>query len=96
MTSRDPIGTYMRTLASRLGQLDKADNPLKMAPHTAEEVIADRWEHPYGREQAAFPVNGLRAAKYWPTVSRVDNAYGDRNLVCSCPPVAEYAEAPVA
>ncbi len=78
------------------GQLDKADNPLKMAPHTAEEVIADRWEHPYGREQAAFPVNGLRAAKYWPTVSRVDNAYGDRNLVCSCPPVAEYAEEPVA
>ncbi len=78
------------------GKLDKADNPLKMAPHTADEVIADNWDHAYGRERAAFPVAGLRNAKYWPTVSRVDNAYGDRNLVCSCPPVAEYAEEPVA
>jgi glycine dehydrogenase len=72
------------------GKLDKADNPLKMAPHTAEEVISDQWNHGYGREQAAFPVPGLRQAKYWPTVSRVDNAYGDRNLVCSCPPLSEY------
>lgn len=77
------------------GRLDKADNPLKMAPHTAGEVIADTWQHAYGRERAAFPVNSLRASKYWPTVSRVDNAYGDRNLVCSCPPVEEYAEEPL-
>ena len=76
------------------GKLDKADNPLKMAPHTAEEVIGDQWDHAYGREQAAFPVAGLRQAKYWPTVSRVDNAYGDRNLVCSCPPIEQYAEQP--
>jgi len=74
------------------GKLDKADNPLKMAPHTCEEVISDTWSHTYGREQAAYPVHGLRAWKYWPTVSRVDNAYGDRNLVCSCPPVSEYME----
>ncbi|MBP9081018.1 MAG: aminomethyl-transferring glycine dehydrogenase [Flavobacteriales bacterium] len=74
------------------GKLDKADNPLKMAPHTAEEVIADQWNHAYGRERAAFPVAGLRNAKYWPTASRVDNAYGDRNLVCSCPPIEDYTE----
>ncbi|HRN38742.1 MAG TPA: hypothetical protein PLL18_17665, partial [Flavobacteriales bacterium] len=55
------------------GKLDKADNPLKMAPHTAEEALADQWGHTYGRERAVYPVNGLRAAKYWPTVSRVDN-----------------------
>ena len=78
------------------GRLDKVDNPLKMAPHTAGEVIADTWQHAYGRERAAYPVPGLRAWKYWPTVSRVDNAYGDRNLVCSCPPVEEYAEVPMA
>jgi glycine dehydrogenase len=72
------------------GKLDKADNPLKMAPHTAEEALADQWGHAYGRERAVYPVSGLRAAKYWPTVSRVDNAYGDRNLVCSCPPIEEY------
>ncbi len=77
------------------GKLDKADNPLKMAPHTAEEVIADQWNHSYGREQAAYPVPSIRAGKYWPTVSRVDNAYGDRNLVCSCPPMEDYAEHPV-
>ena len=74
------------------GKLDKADNPLKMAPHTADEVISDSWQHGYGREQAAFPVQGIRAGKYWPTSSRVDNAYGDRNLVCSCPPIEAYAE----
>jgi glycine dehydrogenase len=67
-----------------------------MAPHTCAEVVADKWSHPYGREQAAFPVPGLHDWKYWPAVSRVDNAYGDRNLVCSCPPVSEYMEEPVA
>ena len=66
-----------------------------MAPHTAEEVIADQWNHGYGREQAAYPVPGIRAWKYWPAVSRVDNAYGDRNLVCSCPPIEEYTEQPL-
>ncbi|MFZ1616459.1 MAG: aminomethyl-transferring glycine dehydrogenase [Flavobacteriales bacterium] len=74
------------------GKMDKADNPLKMAPHTADEVITDNWQHGYGREQAAFPVNTLRTGKYWPTASRVDNAFGDRNLVCSCPPIEAYSE----
>ncbi|MBV6405860.1 MAG: aminomethyl-transferring glycine dehydrogenase [Flavobacteriales bacterium] len=73
------------------GQADKADNLLKMAPHTAEEVCGDTWSHPYSRERAAFPVGVNRDWKYWPTVSRVDNAFGDRNLVCTCPPVEEYA-----
>ncbi len=73
------------------GRLDKADNPLMMAPHTSEEVAGDNWSHPYGREQAAFPVGINREWKYWPSVSRVDSALGDRNLICTCPPVEEYA-----
>ena len=74
-----------------LGTADADDNVLKMAPHTVAEVPADEWAHPYTRQQAAFPVEGLRDAKLWPTVARVDNAYGDRNLVCSCPPMEAYA-----
>ena len=74
-----------------LGTADAADNVLKMAPHTVAEVTADEWSHPYTRAQAAFPADGLRDAKLWPTVARVDNAYGDRNLVCSCPPMEAYA-----
>jgi len=66
---------------------------LKMAPHTSDEVCADTWNHAYGREKAAFPDIVNREWKYWPTASRVDNAYGDRNLVCTCPPIEEYAEA---
>ncbi len=73
------------------GKADKENNLLQMAPHTMEEVCSDNWEHPYGREQAAFPVSVNRDWKYWPAVSRVDNAYGDRNLVCTCPPIEEYA-----
>ena len=66
------------------------DNPLANAPHTAEDVTADQWTHPYGRQQAAYPVESLRAAKYWPPVSRIDGAHGDRNVVCSCPPLDSY------
>jgi len=66
------------------GHLDKADNPLKNAPHPAEVVCADTWTHPYSRELAAFPDAHSRAFKFWPSVARVDNVYGDRNLVCSC------------
>ncbi|HXH03975.1 MAG TPA: aminomethyl-transferring glycine dehydrogenase [Candidatus Competibacteraceae bacterium] len=76
------------------GRLDRDDNPLKNAPHTAEVLLAATWNHPYTREQAVFPVAGLRERKYWPPVGRVDNAYGDRNLVCSCPPLEAYASAP--
>jgi len=75
------------------GKLDKADNPLKHAPHTAREVMANVWTHVYSREQAAFPLSWVAAAKYWPPVKRVDNVYGDRNLVCTCAPLESYAEA---
>ena len=75
------------------GRLDKSDNPLRNAPHTAAEVSADVWSHSYTRAQAAFPAPWVRAAKYWPPVKRVDNVYGDRNLQCTCAPLEAYAEA---
>jgi glycine dehydrogenase len=75
------------------GRLDRTDNPLRNAPHTEAEVIADTWRHAYSRAQAAFPLPGIVQTKYWPPVKRVDNAYGDRNLVCTCAPISEYAEA---
>jgi len=75
------------------GQLDKADNPLKNAPHTAAEVMGDAWPHGYSRQQAAFPLPWVSRAKYWPPVKRVDNVYGDRNLVCTCAPLEEFAQA---
>jgi glycine dehydrogenase len=73
------------------GRADRADNVLMMAPHTAEEACATAWSHPYSREAAVFPVPGLRARKFWSSVARADNAYGDRNLVCTCPPLEAYA-----
>jgi len=75
------------------GTLDRADNPLKHAPHTVDEVTGETWAHAYPREQAAFPLPFVRAAKYWPPVKRVDNVYGDRNLVCTCAPLEAYAQA---
>ncbi len=69
------------------GRADRGDNPLKNAPHTAAAVTADIWTHPYGRHQAAYPAPWLREHKVWPSVGRIDNAYGDRNLFCTCPPV---------
>lgn len=74
------------------GKADVADNVLKNAPHTAETVITDNWSHSYSREKAAFPINWVKEAKFWPSVGRIDNAYGDRNLICSCLPVEAYAE----
>jgi glycine dehydrogenase len=75
------------------GRLDRADNPLKHAPHTAAELAAEAWPHAYPRTQAAFPLPWVAAAKYWPPVKRVDNVYGDRNLVCTCAPPDSYAAA---
>ena len=75
------------------GTLDRTDNPLKHAPHTVGEVAGTEWTHAYSREQAAYPLPFVRAAKYWPPVKRVDNAYGDRNLVCTCAPIEAYAKA---
>ncbi len=73
------------------GRMDRDNNPLKHAPHTAEVVLAEAWDRPYSREQAAYPAEWVRAAKVWPSVSRIDNVYGDRNLFCVCIPVEEYA-----
>ena len=78
--------------AIEAGRLDREDNPLRRAPHTAAEVCGDRWDRAYSRERAAFPVDWVRAHKYWPPVARIDNAYGDRHLVCSCPPLEALAE----
>ncbi|MFU2487584.1 aminomethyl-transferring glycine dehydrogenase [Thauera sp. WH-1] len=73
------------------GEYDAKDNPLVNAPHTAEAMVGD-WTHPYSRAQAVYPLASLRANKYWSPVGRVDNVYGDRNLVCACPPLSDYEE----
>jgi glycine dehydrogenase len=74
------------------GAADPKDNLLKNAPHTADEVTADDWTHPYSRQQAAFPLPYVRTNKVWPAVARIDNPYGDRNLICACPPIDAYQE----
>jgi glycine dehydrogenase len=74
------------------GEYDARDNPLRNAPHTAEMLIAGEWKHPYDAEQAAYPPGVDRRAKYWPPVRRIDQAYGDRNLVCACPPPDAFAD----
>jgi glycine dehydrogenase len=88
------IHAEMQSVAE--GASDRANNPLKHAPHTAKVVCADTWDRPYPREQAAFPDRHTRAAKFWPSVGRVDNVHGDRNLVCSCIGMEAYAETPKA
>ena len=85
------IAIHGELVAVEEGRLDKEDNPLKNAPHTAECVMADDWPHAYSREVAAFPLPWLRTNKFWPSVRRVDNVYGDRNLFCTCAPVEEVA-----
>lgn len=74
------------------GRLPRDNNPLKSAPHTIEDVTCSDWPHPYSRERAAFPTAWLRQQKFWPSVSRIDSAYGDRNLVCTCPPVESFSQ----
>ena len=74
------------------GKADQKNNVLKNAPHTLKVVMVENWERPYAREKAVFPMAYLRDNKVWPTVSRIDSAYGDRNLVCSCAPVEAYNE----
>ena len=73
-------------------QFDKLDNPLKNAPHTHLELASNKWEHKYEREEAAYPSEFLKTAKYWPPVGRVDNVYGDKNLFCTCPSMDEYED----
>nr|MCU0405171.1 aminomethyl-transferring glycine dehydrogenase [Chitinophagaceae bacterium] len=74
------------------GQADKANNVLKNAPHTQEVLIDSGWDRPYSREEAAFPLPWVRESKFWPSISRINNTFGDRNLICTCEPVSSYAE----
>jgi glycine dehydrogenase len=78
------IAIHGEIQAIETGQSDRQNNLLKNAPHTAEAVISDQWDRPYSRETAAYPAPWTRLHKFWPAVARVDNVYGDRNLVCSC------------
>jgi len=73
------------------GNMDAENNPLKNAPHTVEDLVSD-WDRPYTREAGCFPKGSFRVDKYWPPVNRIDNVWGDRNLVCTCPPLSDYAE----
>lgn len=86
------IGIRDEIRAIERGEADIENNLLKNAPHTAAVITADTWEFPYSRQQAAYPLTHQRANKFWPSVGRIDNAYGDRNLMCSCPPVEAYQE----
>ncbi|MES2622086.1 MAG: glycine dehydrogenase (aminomethyl-transferring), partial [Bacteroidota bacterium] len=72
-------------------EIDATDNPLKNAPHTIGVITANEWNHPYTREQAAFPLPFVSENKFWPSVGRVNNSQGDRNLICTCPPIESYA-----
>jgi glycine dehydrogenase len=74
------------------GIVSKEDNALKNSPHTVEDVVNENWSHPYSREAAAFPTSEAKQNKFWPSVGRINNAFGDRNLVCSCVPISEYEE----
>ncbi|MGG7643588.1 aminomethyl-transferring glycine dehydrogenase [Rhodovulum sp. YNF3179] len=86
------LGIREEICAIEEGRLDRENNPLKNAPHTVEDLVGD-WDRPYSREQGCFPSGSFRVDKYWAPVGRVDNVYGDRHLVCTCPPVESYAEA---
>ena len=88
------ISIHAEMKAIESGAMDRQNNPLKHAPHTALAIAADTWNHPYSREQGAFPSPWTRKHKFWPSVSRVDNVYGDRHLICSCLPVEAYGSAP--
>ncbi len=87
------LGIRAEIRAIEEGRMDKADNPLKNAPHTQQVITADEWSHSYSRQQAAYPLPYVKHNKFWPSVARVNNTYGDRNLVCTCEPTESYAEA---
>jgi len=78
------IAIYQELLAIEEGRMDRSNNPLKRAPHTAFCLISEHWDRPYSREVAAYPASWLFEHKFWPSVARIDNVYGDRNLFCSC------------
>ena len=85
------ISIHAEIQAIESGEADAKDNLLKNAPHTAAVVTSSTWEKPYSREQAAYPAEWLRAQKFWPAVSRIDNVYGDRNPICTCVGMEEFA-----
>jgi glycine dehydrogenase len=89
------ISIYKEIKAIEEGKSDKKDNPLKNAPHTQHVICADEWNHAYSRQQAAFPLSYVKDNKFWPSVSRVNNTHGDRNLICTCEPIESYMEATV-
>jgi glycine dehydrogenase len=80
----------MECEAIKAGTLDREDNPLRNAPHTQFECVGSEWNHKYSREQAAFPLNWIKENKFWPYVGKIDNGYGDRNLMCTCEPIESY------
>jgi glycine dehydrogenase len=87
------VAIRQEAAAIEAGAVDPLNNPLKRAPHTLAAVTADHWDRPYSRQQAAFPAgDGQRQRKFWPAVARIDNAFGDRHLVCTCPSVEELAQ----
>jgi glycine dehydrogenase len=85
------VSIHAEMKAIESGQMDRVNNPLRNAPHTAHALISGKWDRPYTRDQAAFPASWTREHKFWPAVGRVDNVYGDRHLVCSCLPLETYA-----
>ncbi len=89
------IQIHEEIMAIENGSADRTDNVLKNSPHSLQVITADRWSHPYTRSQAAFPLEYLRQNKFWPAISRVNNTYGDRNLICTCEPIEAYEEAGV-
>ncbi len=90
------IKIYEEIQAIADGKADKNDNALKNAPHTQHVICADEWSHSYTRQAAAFPLPYIRENKFWPSIARVNNTYGDRHLICTCEPVSSYAEADIA
>ena len=86
------ISIHAEIEAITKGKIDRENNVLKNAPHTARQIASDKWDRPYSREQAAFPAPWTHEHKFWPAVARIDNVYGDRNLFCSCPPVEDFSE----
>jgi glycine dehydrogenase len=86
------LGIRAEIAAIEAGQAPRENNALKNAPHTVEDLVGD-WDRPYSREAGCFPPGAFRVDKYWPPVNRVDNAYGDRHLICTCPPLTDYAQA---
>ena len=84
------ISIYAEMKAIADGRQDQKDNLLKNAPHTVRQIASDKWDHPYSRQEAAFPAPWTQEHKFWPAVGRIDNVYGDRNLFCSCPAVEDF------